>query len=111
MRTIAIILLVVGVLVVLSVIIYLLTGWISARGRQRARVKANTTPWESYSRYDPASDKWVIGVERVTDEGLVLNRVGMQEFSPDMGDSVEVNQAELEAMVRAATYNRNRTGI
>lgn len=103
----------VGVVLISLAVVYLTmrlaTTVRQKRSSARIRKADLSTPWKHYSRYNPDKGVHEVGVERVND-GLVLNRIGIFEFPPDIDDQTLLD-GEGEAIARAARYNENRTGM
>lgn len=82
---------------------------------RKFRKTLKETPWKPYVRprgFDSDQSKherMSIGVERVTEDGLILNRVEM--YSLDINDTQAQLQAEGEAIARATSYNSNKVGM
>lgn len=102
-----------GAILIALAVVYLTMLVVSRIQRRRSSSRIRkadlSTAWKYYSRYNPDKGLHEVGVERVND-GLVLNRVGMYEFSPDIDDKT-VLDAEGDAIARAVRYNENRTGM
>lgn len=83
------------------------------RGVRNRKIRKDfrETPWKHYSRPSESGDQfWAVGVERVTEDGLVLNRVEMYLF-PAPQNSDEVRNAEGHAISNAVQYNDSRVGM
>lgn len=86
-------------------------GIAKRRAAARARRDATGTPWAHYSRPDLDGDAqfWVVGVERVTEDGRVLNRVEINRMSHD--NLTARYDAEAQAISRAVEYNAAKAGM
>jgi hypothetical protein len=80
------------------------------RAVNRREEERRATPWSHYSRPDLTSvDQWEVGIERVADDGAVLNRVELTRLSAD--DMEGRLNAEGRAITRALDYNEARAGM
>ncbi len=111
---------VVGSLAVIAavVLVLVLAHWGRRAGRAlaarraaaRARRDVTTTLWTHYSRpHLPNPMFWEVGVERVTEDGLVLNRVEIRKI--DHNDLTERYDLEAQAINRAVEYNAAKAGM
>lgn len=111
---------VVGSLAVIAavVLVLVLAHWgrragriLSARqAKAKQRRDVTTTPWVHYSRpHLPNPLFWEVGVERVTSDGLVLNRVEIKKI--DHNDLTERFDLEAQAINRAVEYNAAKAGM
>lgn len=87
-----------------------LRRWSRRRAATRQATADRAVPWTTYSRPDPAMAAWLVGVERVTADGRVLNRSEMYRLPPDHLTSDRLD-AEGRAIVWAAQCNESRVGM
>jgi hypothetical protein len=87
------------------------TRWRARAAAKAKRNEARTTPWEYYSRPNLGTDgrTWVVGVERVTKAGDVLNRVKLVELDRD--DETTRIDWEGRAIREAQDYTASKVGM
>lgn len=112
MRGIVITLLSVLLFLIVFAIAFGVTATLKAAVRRGRQKREREVPWTHYCRIQRPPGKPVvfeIGVERVTDDGRVLNRTEIRTVPID--DELERLVAENEAELRAKAWNDSKVGI
>lgn len=89
--------------------------WLDGRRKARRRQADAEVPWRHYSRPDLTSGRWKVGIERVADDGRVLNpphEMFDLRHEPRAGTTAaDVLDAEGQAWALALDYTARRVGM
>lgn len=96
-----------AVMCVLAICLLFLDAYAQRRQRRR-RAALRLVPWTVFSEPTEEPGKRRIGVRRVTEDGVVLNRDKANDVVVNEDDAIAKLDAQGDALSRAAEYNEDQ---